>query len=107
LPTGDPTKSTSISTTKCNPFEEVKTWFLDGHTAAEIREAINQRHGKTAKQADALIAKVLDHFEEIGTADNTVIRGWGLEAQRHLYQKMVEIGDYANAARLVRDMMKS
>ena len=106
LPTCDPTKSSSISKRTYDDLEQVKQWFLEGHSPPEIRAALAEFHGISRGQADKLIEKTLDNFAEVGAADPAVLRGWGLEALRHLYAKMCEIGDYANAAKTVKMLLQ-
>lgn len=106
MPTCDPTKSSSISRPTYDTAEQVKQWFLEGHAPPEIRAALAEFHGVDRATADSMIEKTLDGFAEIGKADPTVLRGWGLEAMRHLYAKMVEIGDYANAAKTIKMLLQ-
>jgi hypothetical protein len=87
-------------------LEQVKQWFLEGHSPPEIIAALAEFHGISKPKAEQLIEKTLDSFAEVGTADPAVLRGWGLEALRHLYAKMVEIGDYANAAKTIKMLLQ-
>ena len=80
---------------------------MEGHTEAEIRQALKELYAAPPSKQTALITAVLDEFAQIGQADREVIRGWGLEALRHLYQKMVEIGDYANAMKAIKELMRA
>ena len=88
------------STPNRRAAEQVKKWMLDGHSSTDIFEALAAEHPNA--DPSAAIDNALESFHAVATADLTVLRGWSLEAYRNLYQKMVDMGDYANATRCVK-----
>ena len=46
----------------------------------------------------------MEHLANVGAADPQVIDGWCFESARDLYQKMVEVGDFANALRAIKEI---
>lgn len=85
--------------------QQVIRWLLDGACEADVIDAI----GKEFSGADpaALLQAAMKHFELVAGADPLVIRGWCLEAYRELYRKMIDIGDYANALRAVKELRQA
>lgn len=82
--------------------EQVIQWMIDGNSGANIMEAIAVTlPGHTAKD---LLTRAGQHFEAISTADGTLLEGWCLEATRDLYRRLIDIGDYPNALRAVKQM---
>jgi len=74
--------------------------MLDGHGITDIREALAAKHPEA--DPPATLAAALQTFDDAGRSDPVVIRGWTLEAYRTIYQKMLSIGDYANALKAVK-----
>ncbi len=99
-----PTRSTSTSTPTSEQIHAVKVWILEGRDDYTIRQAIEASFPDT--DPDKLIQTVLDAFAAFADADENVIRGWALEALRHLYEKMVEIGDYAGALKAIKELVR-
>ena len=89
-------------TTPSSPKSQVIAWLLDGHRDEDIREALAFRWPEINR--DAVLAEVIQYFEEAATCDKTVLVGWALEAYRDLYRRMVAIGDFANALRAVKEL---
>jgi len=81
---------------------DVIDWMLQGASGAQIMEAFAEKY--PLLNAGEALATAGDHFEQIASADPRLIRGWCYEATRDLYRRMVEIGDYANALRAVKQM---
>jgi len=76
--------------------------MLQGASGAQILEAITEKF--PSLDAATLLIGAGNHFEQIANADTNLIRGWCFEATRDLYRRMVEIGDYANALRAVKQL---
>lgn len=76
--------------------------MLQGASGSQIMEAIAEKH--PGADVQSLLRKAGEHFENISRADTSLIRGWCLEATRDLYRRMIEIGDYPNALRAVKQM---
>lgn len=77
-------------------------WMLQGASGAQIMEAVAEKF--PGVNAGDILQKAGDHFEKIATADTGLIRGWCYEATRDLYRRMLEVGDYANALRAVKQL---
>lgn len=76
---------------------------MDGNRSEDVAGAIKANY-PTADAGD-LIQKAGDHFSTVALADPVVIRGWCLEALREMYRRMVDIGDFANALKAVKELM--
>jgi len=51
-----------------------------------------------------LIAAAGQHFATVAGSDPDVIHGWSLDAVRHLYRRMVEIGDFSGALKAIKEL---
>jgi len=80
----------------------VVDWMLQGASGAQILEAIAVKFPEI--QPAELLTAAGNHFEKISNADPRLIRGWCFEATRDLYRRMIEIGDYANALKAVKQL---
>jgi len=87
---------------KFDPKQQAKLWLLEGWTTEKIVHELEQTTNLDEAAIQGLLNNLLDEFAAISNADMTVLRGWALEAARHLYGKMVEAGDYPNALKVVR-----
>jgi len=76
--------------------------MLQGASGSQIIEAIAQKY--PSLDIGTLLAGAGNHFERIAMADTQLLRGWCYEATRDLYRRMLEIGDYANALKAVKQM---
>lgn len=86
-----------------NPaVNNVVDWMLQGASGAQILEAINEKFPE--EKPGELLRYAGEHFEMIANSDTRLIRGWCYEATRELYRRMLEVGDYANALRAVKQM---
>jgi hypothetical protein len=81
---------------------DVVDWMLQGASGAQIMEAFAEKH--PGVNVGSVLANAGNHFETIAGADTDLIKGWCFEATRDLYRRMLEIGDYANALRAVKQM---
>ena len=70
----------------------------------DIKEAFGQTY-KGRDPMPAILAAV-DYFQTISESEPAVLLGWGLEAYRMLYQKMVAIGDYPNAMKAIKAILE-
>lgn len=76
--------------------------MLEGQTGHDIVEAIALNlPGYEPRELLRLAGK---HFETTSTADSALLLGWCMEATRDLYRRMIEIGDYPNALRAIKQM---
>jgi hypothetical protein len=76
--------------------------MLQGASGAQIIEAITDKFPNADPRE--LLRLSGNHFEKIANADTRLIRGWCYEATRDLYRRMLEVGDYANALRAVKQL---
>ncbi len=77
--------------------------MLEGNRCEDVAEAIKANY--PSADPGELIQKAGDHFGTVARADASVIRGWCLEAYRETYRKMVDIGDFANALKAIKELM--
>ena len=82
--------------------EEVIDWMLQGASGGHIIAAIGERF--PALDVKTLMNGAAKHFENTAKADIGVLRGWCLEATRDLYRRLIDVGDYPNALRAVKQM---
>lgn len=85
-----------------DPKAHVIAWLLDGHRDEDIKEALATKFPEV--NAVAVLAEVVQHFQEAATCDKTVLLGWALEAYRDLYRRMIAIGDFAGAMKAVKEL---
>jgi hypothetical protein len=98
-------KATSTTTAKAVPPEQLKAvlkWILEANDERDIREAIRKQYPE-AKEEDILAAAVSE-IEAIGNESAEFTRGWALAATRELVRKMIEVGDFANAMRGIKQV---
>ena len=97
--------STNSLTPICDDAAAYETlqWLLKGHDEKQIREALAQMC--PGRDPSEIMRKVVDQLQQMGGADPDVIRGWAIEATRMIYQKQVEVGDYANAMKAIKQIM--
>jgi hypothetical protein len=86
------------------PVDEVIAWLIEGHRDADIREAIRQKWPD--QEPGALQLAAIEHFERAAGCDVAVVHGWALEAYRDLYRRMVKIGDFANAMKAIKELVR-
>ena len=85
-------------------LKQVYAWVLDGHDEHHIREAI------LAEWSDAdppmLLAAALDKLAQSADFNEALLLGFCLEATRHLYQRMLGIGDFSGALKAIQQLHK-
>lgn len=90
-------------TVPTSPRDQVIVWLLEGHRDSDIKEAIANRWPEA--DGKALINSAVDHFVLAARCDRRVIIGWALEAYRDIYRRMIDIGDFANATKAVKELV--
>lgn len=70
----------------------------------ELLEAIQMHYPGT--DGAALVRSVYQKIESCGSPNAKAVKGWALLSFRMLYQKMVEIGDYDGARKVIGDMLR-
>lgn len=79
-------------------------WLLEGHDERQIAEALGEQFPQ-ADHAQAF-SLAMQHLADVATADPAVIRGWALEALRHIYQKAIAIDDLGAAVRAIKELTR-
>lgn len=90
--------------TRCPQLHQILQWVIDGNDEHDVREAISEKF--PGMDADAALAEIVGHLSAAGQASGDVVRGYCIEAYRKLYHRMVGIGDFANAARVIKELSK-
>jgi hypothetical protein len=83
-------------------FPRIYTLLLDGHSFADIRQALATEHPQA--NADLLFRYTQNAFEQVCDRSFRTVAGFCLEATRDLYRKMLEIGDFEGALRAVKQL---
>ena len=80
-------------------------WILEGQHERDILEAIRQKFPKEDPQTT--LAAVIQHLIALAGADPVVLRGFALAAYREIYYRAMQIGDFANALRCVKELARA
>ncbi len=97
---------TGLATTQLatEQLQQVYAWVLDGHDEHHIREAI------LAEWPDAkppvLLAAAVEQLAKSADFDEALLLGFCLEATRHLYERMLSIGDFSGALKAIQQLHK-
>jgi hypothetical protein len=83
-------------------LKAVLAWILAANDERDIREAIRKEYPDTNE--DEALAAAVKEIEAIGSESPDFTRGWALAATRELVRKMIEVGDYANAMRGIKQV---
>lgn len=81
---------------------QVFKWVVAGNSETDIREALAEKF--PGSDPVKCLTAVMVRLKSSGDADRDVVFGWCVESTRDLYRRMVEIGDFANALRAVKQM---
>jgi hypothetical protein len=101
-PKPDAKKPDAPSAPSPSPLKAVLAWILAANDERDIREAIRAKY-PGVKEA-AILAEAVKEIEAIGNESPDFTRGWALAATRELVRKMIEVGDYANAIRGIKQV---
>ena len=85
-----------------DPLKAVMKWILQGNEAGDVQEAIKKNYPGADEKA--LVAAAIDEITEIGNETPEFTRGWALASTRELVRKMIEVGDFANAMRGIKQI---
>lgn len=80
--------------------KQVIQWILEANSERDIKEAITEKF--PGESADQAIETAVKEIIAIGKEDQAFTRGWALAATKELTRKMIEIGDFANALRGIK-----
>ena len=89
---------------RCPQLHQILQWVISGNDEHDVREAIADKF--PGMDADAALAEIVAYLSNAGQASGDVVRGYCIESYRHLYAQMLRIGDFANAARVIKDLSK-
>jgi hypothetical protein len=86
-------------------IKQVVQWILAANSETDIREAIRVKcETKTTEEENELIEAAVQEITEIGNESQEFVRGWTIAATKELVRKMIEVGDYANALRGIKQV---
>lgn len=85
-----------------NTLKAVLAWILAANDERDIREAIRKEYPDS--DPEAVIDAAVKEIEAIGAESPDFTRGWALAATRELVRKMIEVGDFANAMRGIKQV---
>lgn len=83
-------------------LHQVLTWIMEGNSEHLIQEAIESTW--PGDKPGPLILKAVRSVKKSAKSLRTNAADWCLEATKYLYQKQVEIGEYAGAMRAVKQI---
>lgn len=83
---------------------QVLIWLLEGASHHQITETI----GKEWPEDDSskLILDALTELRNSGNQSHVDVQNWAFEATKLIYLKTMEIGDYGDAMRAIRQMLQ-
>lgn len=77
-------------------------WLISGASETDVLEALRAKY--PAADTRATMAAVREHFAAEGTPDSDALRGWVLIAYRELYRRMLEVGDFDGARKVLKNI---
>jgi hypothetical protein len=77
-------------------------WLLTGASEHDVLEALQAKY----PDADpvATLAAVRERLVSEGTPDTDALRGWVLLSYRELYRRMLEVGDFDGARKVLKNI---
>ncbi len=77
-------------------------WLLTGASEHDVLEALQAKY----PDADpvATLAAVRERLVGEGTPDTDALRGWVLLSYRELYRRMLEVGDFDGARKVLKNI---
>ena len=77
-------------------------WLLTGASEQDVLEALRARYPEA--DAGATLAAVRERLTAEGTPDTDALRGWVLLSYRELYRRMLEVGDFDGARKVLKNI---
>ena len=77
-------------------------WLLTGASEHDVLEALRARYPDA--DAGATLAAVRERLTAEGTPDTDALRGWVLLSYRELYRRMLEVGDFDGARKVLKNI---
>lgn len=81
---------------------QIIIWMLEGHSEHSIRESIVGNW--PGEDAEPMLLAAFSKVNESGEISHDAVENWAFEATRFIYQKQMEIGDYAGATKSIRQI---
>lgn len=99
-------KTTELATVDlpAEQINQVFNWIVAGGSEHDITEAIVTTFKDAAAPAKPLIVAAMQRIAKSADAEPDVIRGWCIEATRHVYQRAIEANDLPTALRAVKQL---
>jgi hypothetical protein len=77
-------------------------WLLQGADENQIREALQAKF--PAADPESTMLTVQNHLTAAGKPNSTAVKGWALLSYRHLYQKMLDTGDFDGCRKVIKEI---
>ena len=91
---------TAQNTAQDKTIKQVIQWILEANSERDIQEAIGTKF--PGENAHSAIEAAVKEITAIGKEDQAFTRGWALASTKELTRKMIEVGDFANALRGIK-----
>ncbi len=96
------TKKRTSAAVEPATLKAVLKWILEANDERDICEAIRTNYPGTDEKT--ILQAAVKEIESIGAESPDFTRGWALAATRELVRKMIEVGDFANAMRGIKQV---
>jgi len=80
----------------------VVQWLISGASEHDVLEALRARY--PGADVQATMAAVADHLAAEGQPNGDALRGWALVCYRELYRRMLEVGDFDGARKVLKNI---
>jgi hypothetical protein len=80
----------------------VLQWLVTGASEYDVLEALRAKY-PTADPV-ATLSRVRDHLADEGRPSTDALRGWVLVSYRELYRRMLEVGDFDGARKVLKNI---
>lgn len=77
-------------------------WLITGASEADVLEALRAKY--PSADVRGTMQAVREHLVAEGTPDADALRGWVLTAYRELYRRMLEVGDFDGARKVLKNI---
>jgi hypothetical protein len=97
-----PPPSGGIATAEPPATIAVVQWLISGASEHDVVEALRAKYPGT--DARKTMAAVFEYFAHEGAPDADALRGFVLTAYRELYRRMLDIGDFDGARKVLKNI---
>ena len=84
------------------PALQVVEWLLSGASESQVAEALAAKYPSACPEQT--MAEVRLQLSAAGNPDASAVRGWALLAYRNIYRKMLEVGDFDGARKVIKEI---